>query len=962
MKTPLLSGPRWRVPLGTGLAVACLAAVLVTSYAIAAPAANTRIGNQASASYIDPNGQSQIATSNLVETIVQQVGAFTLTSDNTKSAAAGNVVYMAHTLTNTGNGADSFDLLVSEPADGITFSRIEVFADANGDGLPDSTTPLCSSAGAPLCTAGFTSAVGGNGGEFKFVVAYTVPGTATLASWPSNVATVTANVSAGSPVLATYPSTTATNNDTVNLTDQAAFSVTKSIQQPAVAAAGGGAWPTALTSGRASPAVGCSTTWGSGLTASCTYTVYTLRYTNTGGAAGALSFADTLPSGFTYVAGSAVWSSAPGTGLGDAVGGADDPAGITYEFAGGTLRGTIASVAPNVSGTVSFVVLVNSTALVDDSNTSNDADYSPLSCSDPLTCATATTNPATFDVLASYGVVAVDTSAVVTPDDVEDNPTPATPNLVVQPTVVAGGSVAFTTYVGNTGNGTDSFNITLGSSNFPAGTTFSLFKSDGVTPLLDTNGDGIPDTGPVAGGAESIVVVRATVPASAVIGSGPYSTLMTADSVGDTSTAVTGDDSVWVQVTQVVGSLVDLTNTAAGTGSGAVGNGDLGPGPSPMATTTNTTPAGTGTTFPLFVKNNDTNNNTYALAASQSPAFPGTLPSGWTVTFHAAGGVCGNPTIASIAVAAGAQAQVVACVTPPASATIGTQNIYFQARATSAASNGGFPVDSKLDAVTVTVPNLWAWSLMPNNSGQVAPGGSIVYAHTLSNTGNQQCGVINITATLSAADSAAGWTVVTYVDVNGDGQIDAGDTLITGPLPVLAAGTQRKLLAKVFAPGGATAGQVSTVTMTATDANTDGGTACPVVSATDTTTVITGQVRLLKTQALDANCDGTEEPASSAQLGAQPGQCIVYKVVATNEGAAPVANVTINDAVPVYTLYGTAQPATQCSSTGMAPALSNANYVTSGLPVAAVSCGSASNTLSPGGTVTLRFSVQVDPL
>lgn len=966
MKRPLLTGlGRWKTPpVVMSVTALSVAAALVTSYALAVPAANTRIGNQASASYLDPNGQSQIATSNLVETVVQQVGAFTLTSDNTKSAAAGNVVYMPHTLTNTGNGTDSFDISVSEPVDGIEFSRIEVFADANGDGLPDSTTPLCSSAGAPLCSVGFTSSVAGNGGVFKFVVAYTVPGTATPAIWPSDVATVAADVNPASPVFATYTSTNIINNDTVNLTDQAAFSVTKSLQQPAVAAAGGGAWPVALTSGLASPAAGCSTAWASGLTAGCTYTVYTLRYTNTGGAAGDVSISDALPTGFTYVDGSAVWSSAPGTALGDATGNVDDPAGITYESVGGTIRGTVAGVGPNVSGTVSFVVLVNSTALVDDSNTRNVANYSPESCSDPLTCATATTNPATFDVLATYGVIAADSTGITTPDDVEDNPTQASPNLVIQPTVVAGGSVSFPTYVTNAGNATDSFNITLGSSNFPAGTTFSLFKADGVTPLLDTNGDGTPDTGPVVAGAETIVVVRATVPASTPIGSGPYSALMSADSVGDTTTAATGDDAVWVQVSQVVGSLVDLTNTAAGTGSGVVGNGDLGPGPSPLATSTNITPAGTGTTFPLFVRNNDTVANTYALDASQSPTFPGTLPSGWTVTFHAAGGVCGDPTITNIAVAAGAQGQVVACVTPPATAAIATQNIYFQVKAQSAASNGGFPVDAKLDAVTVSVPSLLAWSLVPDNTGQVAPGGSIVYAHTLSNTGNQVCGDVTIASVLSAADVAAGWTSVAYVDVNGDGQIDAGDTLITAPLPALVAGAETKILIKVFAPGGATAGGVSIVTVTATDNDTDGdGNVCPAVTATDTSTVITGQIRLVKTQALDANCDGIEEPASSALIGAQPGQCIVYKVVATNEGAAPVTNVTINDAVPIFTTYaGAVQPVTQCSSVGLTPALSNLDYVTTGLPVAAVSCGSASNTLSPGGTVTLRFAVQINPL
>lgn len=958
----------WGPPtLKVSVAVLCATAPFATYYALAAPAANTRIGNQASATYFDPNGQSQLATSNLVETVVQQVGAFTLETDNVKSAEAGNTVYMPHTLTNTGNGTDSFDIKVAE-ANGATtpdFSRIEIFADANQDGLPDSTTPLCSSAGAPLCTAGFTQQVDGNGGEFHFVVAYSVPGTATLASWPNNVGTVTASVNAGSPVLSTYASATDSDTDTVNLTNVAAFSSTKAIQAPAVAAAGGGAWPTAITSGPAS-AANCATDWATvkaGAAASCTYTVYTLRYSNTGGAAGNFYLQDALPAGLTYVTGSAVWSSAPGTALGEIAGNADDPAGITFEQSGGTLKALVNNVGPNVTGTISFVALVNSTASPDDTKTINIASYSPEDCTDPLTCNTTDTNGPRFDVLPTYGVVAVDTSGVKTPDDVEDNPSKATPNLVVQPTVVAGGAALFTTYIGNTGNASDTFNLSMNSSDFPAGTTFAFYAADGVTPLLDTNGDGIVDTGPLGAGAERAVVVRANVPASATVGSGPYSAMVTADSVGDTSTASTGDDSVWIQVTQVIGSLVDLTNTAAGTGSGVIGGGDLGPGPSPLATTVNTTPAGTGTTFQLFVRNNDSLANTYSLAAGQSATFPGTLPSGWTVTFHASGGACSDPTISTVAVAAGAQADVVACVTPPASAAVGTQNIYFQVKATTAASTGSFPVDTKLDAVTVTVPDTFAWTLAPSNSGQVAPAGSIVYAHTLSNVGNQSCGDTTITTTLSAADIAAGWSSVAYIDVNGDGQIDAGDTLITAPIPALAGGAQSKILVKVFAPGGATAGAVSDVTVTATDNDTDGdGNVCPAVTTTDTTTVITGQVRLLKYQALDANCDGVEDPSSAALIGAKPGQCIVYKVVATNEGAAPVTNVTINDSVPVYTTHaGATQPpaGTDCASTGLtgtAVALS-----TTGAPVTAVSCGSTSNELSPGGSVTLRFAVQVEP-
>ncbi|MDT4856011.1 hypothetical protein FQZ97_903860 [compost metagenome] len=214
-----------------------------------------------------------------------------------------------------------------------------------------------------------------------------------------------------------------------------------------------------------------------------------------------------------------------------------------------------------------------------------------------------------------------------------------------------------------------------------------------------------------------------------------------------------------------------------------------------------------------------------------------------------------------------------------------------------------------------------------------------------------------MSATLPAADVTAGWTTALYIDVDGDGQIGSGDTLVTGTIPgPLAANGTQKLLVKVFAPGGASAGAVDTATVTVTFPA--GATSCGTPSATDVTTVITGQMRLVKTQALDTNCDGTEVPSSSAPLVAKPGECIVYRVVATNEGAAPVTNMSINDAVPAYTSFtGATQPpaATQCTSTGVTgTALAYSSTATT------VACGSASNTVAPGGTATLLFSVKVN--
>lgn len=936
----------------------------------AAPPANTIIGNQASASYLDPAGASQLATSNLVQTTVQQVGSFTLdgfgtvttTVVNTKTGAAGTTVYAPHVLTNTGNGTDTFTLSVAAPASPNGFTKVEVFADANADGVPDSTTPLCSVVPGATCNVPAQTVAGSNG-TFPFVVAYTVPNTATAATFTSPVA-ATVTATPGTPALYAATNQSAADLDNVNLTNLAAFNATKALRVPAVAwSANGGTWPVAATSGQRSAASCAATLAGaSAPAAGCSYTTYTLTFGNTGGASGKFVMTDTLPSGFTYVPGSAVWSSAPGVALTDAAAG--DTAGIDYSASGNNVTFVVNALAPNVTQTVSFVVLVNSTAAVGTSSTTNTAQYNPVDAPTATSTTPGTTssptNPASYTVLGTYGIVLGSASGSPTTslDASAGNPNTTAADTTTIASAIMGSTVKYTQTVFNTGNSTDVVNLSAALGTFPAGTTFKFFAADGLTPLIDNNGDGIPDTGPIAASGSVQIVLAATLPSPAALPTGPFSAIVTGTSIGDSTKTESTRDTL----NTLVGVLVDLTNTPSGNGTaGNTGNGDVGTGPSPQPTTTQTTAAGTGTVFTLFVKNNDTVANTYSLAASQTSSFPGSLPTGWTVKFVAAGASCSGTAITTVGVASGAQTQVDACVTPPASQTPVTgQLIYFQVLSTAATSTGATAIDTKTDAVTVTQSVTYGATLTPNNNGQVAPGGSVVYAHTLTNTGTQSCvGPYTLTATLPAADVTAGWTTALYIDVNGDGQIDSGDTLVTGPIagPLAVGGTQ-KLLVKVFAPGGASAGAVDTATVTVTFPA--GATSCGTPSANDVSTVITGQMRLVKTQALDSNCDGTEVPTSSAPITAKPGECIVYRIVATNEGAAPVTNMSINDAVPPYTSFtGATQPsaANRCVSAGVTPAFAAANYSSTATTVA---CGSTANTVAPGGTATLMFSVKIN--
>src|SRR6202171_5274489 len=130
-------------------------------------AAGTSIGNQASATYTDSSSVSRTATSNVVTTIVQQVASLTLTANGAKTASPGAPVFYPHTLTNTGNGSDSFTLSLAPAQSGaFTLTGTHIYLDANGDGIPDNFTDL---------TGTSVTVTSGAANAFKFVITGTAP-------------------------------------------------------------------------------------------------------------------------------------------------------------------------------------------------------------------------------------------------------------------------------------------------------------------------------------------------------------------------------------------------------------------------------------------------------------------------------------------------------------------------------------------------------------------------------------------------------------------------------------------------------------------------------------------------------------------------------------------------------------------------------------------------------------------
>jgi uncharacterized repeat protein (TIGR01451 family) len=837
----------------------------------ATPAAGTRIGNQASATYTDNANITRSVTSNTVTTLVQQVAALTLSANGAKYVTPGGQVAYPHTLTNTGNGSDSYDLRTSNSGD-FSFGSVTMYADANGDGVPDNNSAITST--------GSLAA----GGEFRFVAIGTVPASAT--SGAVNALVVTA-----SSVFA--PGATASNTDTSSVTTNAAINVTKAMDQT------------------------------SGPSPSGPRTI-TLNYTNSGNvAANNVTLMDALPSGMTYVLNSARWSATGGTVLTDADR-SDNQGGIIFDWnitQSGRVTAVIASVAAGSSGRLSFQVnIAPNLASGAQPATANTATYTYNNGSADV--APGNTNTVQFSVSRSNGITLSG-----------DTVTSAT----------QGGTAAFANVITNTGNGTDSFDISIGTNSFPPGTTFVLYQADGTTPLIDSNGNGTPDTGPLVVGASTTVVLKAILPPAAT--GGPYTVQKTATSGTDPAVSATTTDTLLA----IVGNSVDLTNNDAGPSAPGAGI-----GPEGSAVVTNRADPGTTSRFTLHVNNTSGVSDSFSLAASGDGSFATqALPPGWSATFRDANGAVITDTGI---IDGGGSKLVYADIKIPVGQAPGTTGIFF--RALSPNSGAG---DRIRDAVTVnTVRGL---SLAPNHSGQIQAGGSVVYTHTLSNGGNVREGASTTTSqtAFTVASSGNSFTAAMYWDKNGDGVLDAADPLVTkladingGSGSGLAPGEAVTLFIKVYAPSGASPGASDKTTLTATTSGViDGVDAPAAVTVDDNTTVIGGQVRLVKEQAVDAACDGAPDAAYAATSptnGTAPGSCVRYRITATNAGVADVTDVTISDATPAYTTYSATTPAATSQGSVTTPADGAAGKVEALI-----------GTLKPGQAATLSFGVRINP-
>lgn len=861
-----------------------------------------------------------------------------------QTTAAGNVAYFSYILENTGNSPDTFNASPNfNPAAGSVIAPgttgIEVYFDANGNGFVDAgDTLIATRSAAGVLTQSSASPVVDPNEKISLVVAVHTPATATVGQEVNSDFQVTGVTGAatdavsnwnkttflsGKGILTAYKSanvTSAKAGDTLTYTIQgsntgSAFAFSRIYNNTTGTKIDNNA---SLASGEVVEGILIEDVID--VTKLAVGTNYAGVTVNVG--AGNISPSTAVPVYWDET--NDIWtttkaSATPGTAYNvtgnSAKVGIFIPDSDSIDLTGDTA--STATLAPGQSYKFSFSVPVvaglgatnienfvtaeyRSDATTDGESDSNinivtiggdpsslviDVELSPYTFSDGTTASSDDITNGT--TRASQQHPLVDATGVIATNDT----TTAGSSSSAAAHRNAGTTVVFPITLTNpsaTSSVTDVFNITYGTPN--SGYTVILFKSDGITPLSDTNSDGLPDVGQVAPGAFVDLVAKVTIADDHEKATAETITVTATSSQKNAASGTTVSDTTTLVITEVRPAGVDIaTNDEIGNSDAIQTNATATEDDDDDATATSINP---GSTFviPFDIANirnatqnvgtddestsaADTYNLTVTTVTAGSDAFAyvffddtnedEVLDAGELDPVSDTGSIASADTITPTS------AEIydgLLRVSIPA----GTAGGDYYVEITATSTNKSAESDTMRVKITVaSVPDI---VITPDNTATVVRGGTVTFKHVVTNSGN-----VNGEAALTLPTLPTGYTAV-FVNCT-DGSVLGTGAAYTTTGGGFTAGTSIEVCVRVFVPANASIGNTTPVTVTAT---LDGTAATD--DAVDVITVIDGNLDLQK--------------ANVPTTAVAPGGVITYTTTYRQLGSANITNVLVFDAIP----------------------------------------------------------------
>ncbi len=427
--------------------------------------AGINIINIALGSYEGPDGQTWQVSSNVVMTTVKQVYGIEIKPDGTMqdpgqiiTATPGQFLQIPYTLRNSGNGADTCNLSAANLSSTALIGA-KIYIDSNQNGVFDQGEPLYSNQSPPQLSAGQV---------LSLIVMGEVPSTVSSGSIYINLS----GYSNGD--------NTALDKDNVariDIVQDGAVTATETPQNTDAAPGSVVSLSVIFQNAGTNPLKPADIT-------DCDF-----NNTGTANTEKGLLVSNTLPPYTSYEAGTAsgtvnsgfpVFASQGGPWKKDSLQ-AGNVAKIGY-FIPPNAAGNTLEVGQR--GTLNFKLAIDGNAPAQ--QLTNYANVYYANNSGPQTAQTNVVN------------INIKPTAKIELSDTDGN----NDDLMVIDSATSGYTEKFLNEAWNLGNGADTVNIIFDpstSSNIPPGMTVSFYKTDG-TPLQDTDGDGLVDSGPLAPG------------------------------------------------------------------------------------------------------------------------------------------------------------------------------------------------------------------------------------------------------------------------------------------------------------------------------------------------------------------------------------------------------------------------------------------------------------------------------